>query len=76
MNFQVDTKAENNNIRKDRLHEAEKVTNQGESNKSDSNLYFSSQTDIPHYKTLLVPYDATICSLEIPHFHCSLCNEE
>ena len=77
MNFKVDAKAENNTIPKDRLHEAEKNINQGESNKFDSNdLYFSYQTDIPHYKTLLVPCNATICSLEIAHFHCSLCNEE
>ena len=77
MNFKVDAKAENNNIPKERLHEAKKYTNQGESDKFDSNdLYFSNQTDIPHYKTLLVPCNATICSLEIPHFHCNLCNEE
>ena len=77
MNFKVDAKAENNTIPKDRLHEAEKNINQGESNKFDSNdLYFSYQTNIPHYKILLVPCNPTIFSLEIPHFHCSLCNEE
>ena len=77
MNFKVAAKAENNTIPRDRLHEAVKNINQGESNKFDSNdLYFSYQTDIPHYRTLVVPCNATICSLEIPHFHCSLCNEE
>ena len=77
MNFKVDAKPEKKNVPKDRLHEAKKDTNQGESDKFDgNNLYFSSQADIPHYKTLLVSCNATICSLEISHFHCSLCNEE
>ena len=77
MNFKVDAKPEKKNITKDRLHESKKDTNQGESDKFDgNNLYFSSQADIPHYKTLLVSCNATICSLEISHFHCSLCNEE
>ena len=77
MNFKVDAKAENNTIPKGRLHDAVKNINQGESNKFDSNdLCFSYQTNIPHNKTFLVPCDPTICSLEIPHFHCSLCNEE
>ena len=71
MNFKVNPKPDKKSIPKDRLHEAEKDTNQGESDKFDgNNLYFSSQADIPHYKT------NAICSLEIPHFHCSLCNEE
>ena len=65
MNFKVDAKPEKKNILEDRLHEAKKGTNQGESDKSGgNNLYFSSQTDIPHYKTLLVSCNATICSLE------------
>ena len=77
MNFKVNAKPEKKNISKDRLHEAEKDINQGESDKLDgNNIYFSSQADIPHYKTLLVSCNATICNLEIPHFHCSLCNEE
>ena len=72
MNFKVDPKPDKKSIPKDRLHEAEKDTNQGQSDKFDgNNLYFLSQADIPHYKT-----NATICSLEIPLFHCSLCNEE
>ena len=65
------------NIPKDRLHESKKDTNQRESEKFDgNNLYFSRQVDIPHYKTLLVSCNATICSLKTPHFHCSWCNEE
>ena len=77
LNFKVDAKPEKKNIPKDRLHEAKKDINQGEFNKFDGhNLYFSSQADIPHHKTLLVSCNPTICSLEIPHFHCSLCNEE
>ena len=77
MNFKVDAKPEKKNVPKNRLHEAKKDTNQGESDKFDgNNLYFSSQADIPHYKTLLVSCNATICSLKIPHFHCSLRNEE
>ena len=65
MNFKVDAKPEKKNRLEGRLHEAEKGTNQGESDKFDgNNLYFSSQTDIPHYKTLLVSCNATICSLE------------
>ena len=77
MNFKVDVKPEKKNITKDWLHEAKKDNNQGESDKFDGNdLYFSSQADIPHYKTFLVSCNATICSLEIPHFHRSLCNEE
>ena len=49
MSFKVDAKPEKKNIPKDRLHEAKKDSNQGESNKFDgSNLYFSSQADIPH----------------------------
>ena len=77
MNFKVDAKQKEKNIPKDRLNEAEKGTNQGESDKFDAkNRYLSSQTDMPHYKTLLVSCNATICSLKIPHFHCSLCNEE
>ena len=64
-------------IPKGRLHEAEKDTIQGESDKfGGNNLYFSSQTDTPHYKILLLSCNATICSLEIPYFHCSLCNKE
>ena len=55
MNFKVDVKPEKKNIIKDRLHEAKKDTNQAESDKFDgNNLYFLSQADIPHYKTLLV----------------------
>ena len=64
-------------IPKHRLHEAGKNTNQEKSVKFDSNnLFFSSQRDIPHYKTLLVSCNATNCSQEIPHLHCSLCNKE
>ena len=49
MSFKVDAKPEKKNIPKDRLHEAKKDSNQGESNKFDSsNLYFSSQADILH----------------------------
>ena len=77
MNYKADAKPEKKNIPKDRLHESQKDTNQGEYDKFDvNNLYFSSQGDIPHYKTLLVSCNTTICSLKIPHFHCSLCNEE
>ena len=76
MNFKVDAKPEKKNIPKYKLHKTEKGTNQGEFDKFDgNNLYFLYQTDIPHYKTLLVLCNATT-SLEIPHFHCSLCNEE
>ena len=77
MNFKLDAKPEKKNIPKDRLHEAKKDTHQGESDKFDgNNLYFSSQADISHYKTLLVSCNATICSLVISHSHRSLCNEE
>ena len=77
MNLKVDAKPGKKNIPKDRLHETKKDTNQGESDKFDgNNLYFSSQAGTPHNKMLLVSCNATICSLEIPHFHCSLCNEE
>ena len=73
MNFEINAKSEKKNIPKDMLHESKKDTNQGESNKFDgNNLYFSSQADIPHYKTLLVSCNATICSPKIPHFHGSL----
>ena len=76
MKFKVDAKPEKKNIPKDRLHEAKKDTSQRESDKFDgNNLYFSSQSDIPDYKTLL-SCNLTIYSLEIPHFHYSLCNEE
>ena len=55
MNFKIDAKPEKKNIPKDRLHKSKKDTNQGESDKFDGiDLYFSSQTDIRHYKTLLV----------------------
>lgn len=41
MNFKVDSKPEKKNIPKDKLHKAEKDTNQGESDKFDgNNLYF------------------------------------
>ena len=77
MNFKIDAKPEKKNIPKDRLHESKKDTNQGESDKFDGiNLYFSSKADIRHYKTLLVLCNATICSLKISDFHCSLCNKE
>ena len=65
MNFKLDAKPQNNNIPKDRLHEAKKDTSQGESDKFDgNNLYFSSQEDIPHYKTLLASCNATVFPLQ------------
>ena len=49
MNFKVDTEPEKKSIPKDRLHEAKKDINQGQSDKFDgNNLYLSSQADIPH----------------------------
>ena len=65
MNFKLDAKPQKNNIPKDRLHEAKKDTSQGESDKFDgNNLYFSSQEDIPHYKTLLASCNATVFPLQ------------
>ena len=56
MNFKVDAKphTKKKNILKDRLHEAEKDINQGESDKFDGNtLYFSSQSDTTHYVNIM-----------------------
>ena len=56
MNFKVDAKphTQKKNILKDRLHEAEKDINQGESDKFDGNtLYFSSQSDTTHYVNIM-----------------------
>ena len=55
MNFKVDAKPQKEkNVLKDRLYEAEKDTNQGESDKFDGNtLYFSSQSDTTHYVNIM-----------------------
>ena len=39
-------------------------------------IYISQAKQTLHHKSLLVSYHFAICSLEIPHFHCRLYNEE